>query len=303
MPAISSAATFPLPLPQSPPRLVATDLDGTLLRADGTISARTREALAAAEEAGVEVVFVTARPPRWLEPLAEIVGGHGRVVCLGGAAVWDLATGQALDVCGFDDDDAAALVADLRAAVPGTAFVLERVDGPTFDHTYAGIETLETIQPSWLAPRVEDTLFAGAPPVGKLLALAEEDLLAARVSGRQTAPRISTATQEKFFDVVRDVVGDRAQLAYSGGGGLAELLAPGVSKAAALARWSAREGIDAADVWAFGDMPNDLPMLRWAGVGHAVANAHPAVLAAADAVVASNDDDGVARALEAALTR
>ncbi|MCL1870374.1 MAG: HAD hydrolase family protein, partial [Promicromonosporaceae bacterium] len=83
------------------PRLVATDLDGTLLRADGTVSARTRRVLAQVEAAGVEVVFVTARPPRWLGQLADVVGGHGRVVCLGGAAVWDLPTSAALDVCGF----------------------------------------------------------------------------------------------------------------------------------------------------------------------------------------------------------
>jgi hydroxymethylpyrimidine pyrophosphatase-like HAD family hydrolase len=284
------------------PRLVATDLDGTLVRHDGTVSARTRETLAAAEEAGVEVVFVTARPPRWLGPLADVVGGHGRVVCLGGAAVWDLETDQALDVLGFTDDDAAALVADLRAAVPGVAVVLERVDGPTFDSAYAGIDVLERIQPGWLRPRVEETFFVGAPPVGKLLAMTDVDVRAARASGPQTAPRVSTAVQEEFFAVVRDVVGDRAELHYSGGGGLAELLAPGVSKQTALARWCARKGIDAADVWAFGDMPNDLPMLRWAGRGHAVANAHPAVLAEADVVCAANDDDGVARALEAVLS-
>ncbi|QAY69966.1 HAD family hydrolase [Xylanimonas protaetiae] len=288
--------------PATLPRLVATDLDGTLLRHDGTLSARTRETLAAAEAAGVEVLFVTARPPRWLGPLADVVGGHGRVVCLGGAAVWELDTDRALDVCGFADDDAAALVADLRAAVPGVAFVLERVDGPTFDDVYAGVEALERIHPAWLRPHVEETFFVGAPPVGKLLAMTDADLRAARASGPVTAPRVSTAAQEEFFAVVRDVVGDRAELHYSGGGGLAELLAPGVSKETALARWCAREGIDAADVWAFGDMPNDLPMLRWAGVGHAVANAHPDVLATADAVVASNDDDGVARALEAALS-
>ena len=296
--AITSAT---VPQRSTVPRLVATDLDGTLVRGDGTVSARTRDALAAAEAAGIEVVFVTARPPRWLAPLADVVGGHGRVVCLGGASVWDLDSNRALDVCGFTDDDAAGLVADLRAAVPGIAFALERADGPTFDAVYADVEVVEPIAPQWLRPRVEETFFTGAQPVGKLIALAEEDLAAARASGPATAPRVSTAAQEAFFSVVRDVVGDRAELHYSGAGGLAELLAPGVSKETALARWCARKGIDAADVWAFGDMPNDLPMLRWAGRGHAVANAHPAVIAAADAVVAANDDDGVARTLQAAL--
>ncbi|WP_425955067.1 HAD family hydrolase [Xylanimonas sp. McL0601] len=285
------------------PRLVATDLDGTLLRADGTVSERTRRTLAAVEEAGVEVVFVTARPPRWLGHLADVVGGHGRVVCLGGAAVWDLATGQALDVCGFPDDDARALVADLRAAVPGVSIALERVDGPVFD---VGFRTAEPLEPAWVARPVEDTLRGGAAmPVGKILAVTADRPVPRRrvgeTAGPVNLPVAATAAQEQFFDNVRAAVGDRAHLAYSGAAGLAELLAPHVTKDSALARWCAREGIDAADVWAFGDMPNDLPMLRWAGRGLAVANAHPDVLAAADGVVGSNEDDGVARALEVVL--
>jgi hydroxymethylpyrimidine pyrophosphatase-like HAD family hydrolase len=74
-----------------------------------------------------------------------------------------------------------------------------------------------------------------------------------------------------------------------------------VSKAAALARWCKTSDIDAADVWAFGDMLNDLTMLAWAGRSFAVANAHRDVLAAVTDVCASNDDDGVARSLEAAI--
>ena len=79
--------------------------------------------------------------------------------------------------------------------------------------------------------------------------------------------------------------------------GLVEISAAGVTKAAALARVCDRLGIDAADVVAFGDMPNDLALLAWAGTSYAVSNAHPSVLAAADHVTASNDEDGVAEAL------
>ena len=93
-------------------------------------------------------------------------------------------------------------------------------------------------------------------------------------------------------------MGERGHLAYSGAHGLAEINPRGVTKAVALEQWCGRLGIAAADVWAFGDMPNDLPMLRWAGVGYAVANAHPDVLAEADAVCPANDDDGVAATLE-----
>lgn len=283
------------------PRVVATDLDGTLLRSDGTVSVRTRSALRAVEDAGVEVVFVTARPPRWLAALADLVGGHGHVICLGGAAVWDLATASPLDVCGFTADEAAALVADLRAAVPGVALAFERVDGPTFDPGFRS--TPDDDAPSTVA-RVETTLATPGPgagrrePVGKILA---RDAGTPAEDAPATQPVVvadsQTSAQEAFFARVRDVVGHRAHLAYSGAAGLAELLAPAVTKDAALARWCARLGVDARDVWAFGDMPNDLPMLRWAGRSFAVANAHPDVLAAVTHVTAANDDDGVARAL------
>lgn len=293
--------TAPAPLP----RLVATDLDGTLLRADGTVSVRTREALRAVEEAGVEVLFVTARPPRWLGTLAHCVGGHGRVVCLGGAAVWDLATGTADEVRGFDDDTLRAVVADLRTAVPDVALALERHDGPAFDPWFPRGETdlPDAIRTVPVERTLADDARPGrAAPVGKLLAVRPGP-------GRSTRPGdvrrgdVGDAAQEEFFAAVRSVVGSRAHLAFSGAAGLAELLAPEVTKDAALARWCARLGIDAADVWAFGDMPNDLAMLRWAGRGHAVADAHPDVLAEADVVVGGAEDDGVAAALEVALGR
>jgi hydroxymethylpyrimidine pyrophosphatase-like HAD family hydrolase len=270
------------------PRLVATDLDGTLLRSDGTVSERTRRVLADAEAAGIEVVFVTARPPRWLADLEDLVGGHGRAICLGGAAVWDLASGCAIDVCGFDDDAVRGLLADLRGAVPGIALALERADGPVFDPAFTSgrADAHPREDPAWRTGPVEATL-AGTKgwPVSKILAR----------SGPALFP------QEDFFRGVRGAVGNRAHLAYSGAAGLAELLPPGVTKDAALARWCQRLGIAASDVWAFGDMPNDLPMLSWAGRAVAVANAHSDVLANADVVTARNDDDGVAAYLEAAL--
>ncbi|WP_353050490.1 HAD-IIB family hydrolase [Cellulosimicrobium sp. Marseille-Q4280] len=297
------------------PRLVATDLDGTLLRSDGSLSQRTRDALLAAEEAGVEIVFVTARPPRWLAPLRDVVGGHGRVICLGGAAVWDLATEQAIDVCGFDDVAARELVADLRAGLPDVALALERVDGPTFDPGFrsAADDASDPAGAATVVRRVEETLGghdtdAGATvprPVGKMLA--RLSTAPPPPDAPATQPVVVTShqdeTQEHFFAQVREVVGGRAHLAYSGAAGLAELLAPDITKDAALARWCDRLGIPAQDVWAFGDMPNDLPMLRWAGRSFAVANAHPDVLAAATDVTAANDDDGVAHALLDELAR
>ncbi|MHA7132133.1 HAD family hydrolase [Oerskovia turbata] len=254
------------------PRVVATDLDGTLLRSDGTVSARTREVLEALDAAGTQVVFVTARPPRWLTEVGRLVGGHGVIICLGGACVYDVATRQVVESRGFAPLVLGDVVRDLRAAVPGIALAVERVDGPVFDPAFRHDETMAA---AWRGP-VERALDAS---VGKLLARSDQ------------------VGQDAFFDQVLAVVGDRALLAYSGAAGLAELLPPDVTKAGALAAWCASHGIGPEAVWAFGDMPNDLPMLDWAGTSYAVANAHPEVLAAATHVTASNDEDGVALAL------
>ena len=99
-------------------------------------------------------------------------------------------------------------------------------------------------------------------------------------SGRVEARRVETGMRTRAF---------------------VEVSAPGVDKASGLAALAAELGVAAADVLAFGDMPNDLPMLRWAGTGWAVANGHDDVRAVADRVCGSNDDDGVARELERLL--
>ena len=102
---------------------------------------------------------------------------------------------------------------------------------------------------------------------------------------------------DEFLVTVAEVVGERGHLHFSGAHGLAEINAPGVTKAAALERWCTELAIVASEVWAFGDMPNDLPMLAWAGTAYAMADAHPTVTAAADHVAPGHDDDGVARVL------
>lgn len=283
------------------PRVVASDLDGTLLRSDGQVSDRTRQVLADLDAAGVEVVFVTARPPRWLNHLADTVGGHGRVICIGGACVLDLASGETLDTCGFDDDAVRAVVTGIRTALPHAALALEWPDGVAFDPTYPNREP--DLDPGFWSVPVEDALglVGTRGPVAKILALDPEHLPPEGVF--TDPPEEFRLAQEQLFTAVRAAVGEHAQLAYSGAVGLAELMPPGVDKATALARWCARLGVDASEVWAFGDMPNDLPMLRWAGRGIAVGNAHADVLACADAVVGHHDADGVAEELAGVLAR
>ncbi len=260
--------------PGTPPRLVATDLDGTIVRSDGTIAARTRAVIGRIEAAGVPFVMVTGRPPRWMGQIVEMTGHRGIAVCANGAVVYDLHTEQVLEAFLLQEQDAAEVAGALREALPDIAFGVERRD--------LGFAHEQRYVPAWEQPDsrplpLADLLGGG---VVKLLArhpgLGSDDLLAA----------------------ARSAVGDRATFTHSSSDGLLEISAAGITKASGLAHLARERGVEAADVVAFGDMPNDLPMLAWAGRGVAMGNAHPEVLALADETTASNDDDGVAQVLE-----
>ncbi|HEX7535677.1 MAG TPA: HAD family hydrolase [Dermatophilaceae bacterium] len=258
-------------------RLVATDLDGTLLGSDGRCSERTRSVLAAVEGAGIQVVLVTARPPRWLHDLAHLVGEHGVVLCANGAFVYEVRSRRVLSEHCLAARVVEEIAIDLRTALPGIAFAAETREGLRRE---LGFLDEHTTPADLSAATIEELL---DPLPGKVLA------------------RCGEVPAAQFHRVVEAVVGDRAVVSYSGATGLAEISATGVTKAAALGDWCAAQGIDRADVLAFGDMPNDLPMLSWAGRSYGVANAHPDVLATVDEVCASNDDDGVALVLESLL--
>jgi Cof subfamily protein (haloacid dehalogenase superfamily) len=253
---------------------VVSDLDGTLLHTDGTFSVRTADAVAALQDAGLSWVVATARPPRWLHDLSPLVGREGVAICSNGAFVYDVGRRVVMEERAIPLAALTELVEDLREAVPDIAFAVERSDGFGREHAYEDIHR----EPDVIAVELVRDLFD--PPPGKLLA------------------RSRATDHATFLQTVQLVVADRAVVAYSGATGLAEISAAGVTKAAVLADMCAERGLSAEDVWAFGDMPNDLAMLSWAGTSFAVANAHPDVLRVATHVVRSNDEDGVADALE-----
>jgi Cof subfamily protein (haloacid dehalogenase superfamily) len=263
----------------TPPRLVASDLDGTIVRSDGTISERTVAALSAVEAAGVPFVMVTGRPIRWMKQISEMTGHHGIAICANGAVAYDLHAEQVVRSSLLSPDAARAVVQALREAIPGIAFAVERLHHG-FAHEPSYVPRWDSHDPRTQAP-VEELL---TEDVVKLLArhegIGSDQLLAA---ARATGAAGATFT-------------------HSSGDGLLEMSAEGVSKASGLAAFAADHDVEPADVLAFGDMPNDLPMLAWAGRSVAVANAHPEVLEAADLVTASNDDDGVAQVLETWFT-
>jgi len=254
------------------PRLIATDLYGTLLRGDGTISPRTRAALARVRRAGIEVVLATGRPARHVRALAD---AGVPVICLNGALVYDVERHAIIDETRLTAAVACDLVERLRARLPGTCFAVE-----------VGLEF--GWEPSYGRHR------AKLEPA--LLPLADARALCARGVNKLIGFHPELAP-DAFVSRSSDVVGEHAFVAYSGAPFL-EISARGVSKAAALADYCAARGIAAREVIAFGDMPNDLPMLAWAGRGIAMSNAHASVLAAVAESTLSNDDDGVAQVLE-----
>jgi Cof subfamily protein (haloacid dehalogenase superfamily) len=258
-------------------RLVASDLDGTLLRPDETVSERTRRAVAAARDAGITVVLVSGRPPRSIGPLAERVGVGGIAICANGAVVWDLDSGTIVDSTPLAAEVATRLVHALREAIPGALFAVELEGG--FGREPGWSDGLQPVRPDALEA---DALELITGPVTKLLA---------------RHPEMDFA---EFTERARQAVGEDAVVTWAGLR-LVEISAAGVTKAYALERLCRRLGIDAAEVVAIGDMPNDLAMLAWAGTGVAVANAQQSVLEAADEVTAANTDDGVALLLERIL--
>ncbi|MFF3563897.1 HAD family hydrolase [Streptomyces sp. NPDC002574] len=264
------------------PRLIATDLDGTLLRDDKTVSDRTIAALADAEAAGVEVFFVTGRPARWMDVVAEHTAGHGMAICANGAAVYDLHRGRLLAAYPLDARDALAVVAALRTTVPGTTFAVELTGGFAYEPEYPPYSPV----PDAVVAPVEELLGAagGGQPVLKLLA------------------KHPSMDPDVFLRTALAAAGEYAEITRSSPSALLEISGTGVSKATTLARCCADRGITADEVVAFGDMPNDLAMLSWAGTSYAVANAHPDVLAASTHRTAANEDDGVARVIERMLS-
>jgi Cof subfamily protein (haloacid dehalogenase superfamily) len=258
------------------PKMVATDLDGTIVRSDGTISTRTVQALLAAERAGATVVLVTGRPPRWITGIAEQTDHHGIVICSNGAIVYDLHAEVILESTLIPVDTVVKVVDILSTALPDLGFAVENGFDVYRSHAYRGGWNVG----SDLVLPVHDLDVVTSHAAAKLLA---------------SHPEIPA---DELLVIARGLVGDLVEPTHSNGRGLVEMGPFGVTKGTALAELAAARGVEPADVVAFGDMPNDLPMLRWAGTGYAVANAHLDVLSAVDLTTASNDEDGVALVLE-----
>ncbi|WP_369255864.1 HAD family hydrolase [Geodermatophilus amargosae] len=256
------------------PRLIASDMDGTLLRSDDTVSDATVAELQRWADDGVPFVLATGRPPRWMRRIREVVRS-GTAVCCNGAVLLDLGRFEIVAEEALPPAVLAEITAGLRAEQPGTWFAVEY--GLEFRHEPVYRPRWDVDAPGVAEASLEEMV---AAPAAKLLAR-HEDL------GR-----------DEFVALVERVVGDLATVTNSSTDALAEISARGVTKATGIGRVAERFGVGPDEVVVFGDMPNDIAAFDWVreGGGRAVAmaHAHPDLLAAATDVTGTNDDDGVA---------
>jgi Cof subfamily protein (haloacid dehalogenase superfamily) len=264
------------------PALIACDVDGTLLAEDERITPRTRNAVRAAVAAGAQFVLATGRPPRWVQRVVDELGFAPMAVCANGAVIYDPATDRIVSARTLSVETLGELAEIATRAIPGAGLAVERIGGSAHDTATPQFVSSPGYEHAWLNPdntevSIEDLLSA---PAVKLLV---------RKAGARSGDMAAELAKH---------VGIEGDITYSTNNGLIEIVPLGINKATGIAELARPQGITDDDVVAFGDMPNDVPMLLRAGHGVAMGNAHPDVIAAADEVTTPNSDDGVARVLE-----
>ncbi len=261
-------------------RLVASDLDGTLMRRDKSISERSIVAMERAQAAGIRIVLATARGRGTVGTIARDARFSGYAICGNGAVVLDLADdARVIHQTSIDSHIASRVMALIRDLAPGTVFEMVGTHDFLMEPGYRDLSAFED---HWLDPT--------AIPVADPLVGIEAGVI--KIVARH--PELATTD---LFRILAGAAREHVEVTHS----LApfvEMAALGVTKATTLAELCATWGIDRGEVAAVGDALNDLPMLEWAGLALAPANAEAEVRAAADRILPSNDEDGVAAFLE-----
>ncbi|BBZ78308.1 haloacid dehalogenase [Mycolicibacterium anyangense] len=264
------------------PALIATDVDGTLLDDEERVTDRTRHVVQAAVASGTTFVLATGRPPRWIPPIVEALGFAPMAVCANGAVIYDPDQDRVISARTLPVDVLGELAEIATRVIPGVGLAVERVGRSAHDSATPQFVSSPGYEHAWLNPdntevSIEDLLSA---PAVKLLI------------------RKAGARSSDMAEILAKHIGVQGDITYSTNNGLIEVNPIGTSKATGVEELARPLEITAEDVVAFGDMPNDIPMLRWAGHGVAMGNAHPEAMAAANEVTAPNTDDGMARVLE-----
>ena len=262
-----------------PYRLVATDLDGTLLRSDESVSDRTRAALAAVTATGAAHIVVTGRAVPWTRHILDDLGYEGLAVCGQGAQVYHAGERRLLTSVTLDRQLAGLALSKVEAEVGPLALAASRdgLDGEVL--VGPGYRVQEGPLP---VHAFEDPTDLWSAPLNKVYI------------------QHPTLSDDELTRVARETVGSLVDIVVAGPG-IVEILPLGLSKATGLSLAARRLGAKAAETIAFGDMPNDIPMFGWAGHSVAMANAHEELKAVADEVTASNEEDGIAVVLERLL--
>ena len=257
-----------------PIRMIATDIDGTMLRSDGSLSPRVRDSLLAAQDAGIEVVPTTGRPYMVSTDVIEASTLDGYWIFANGAVTWHLGDDRLVRGHWITKESARQLVVELRAALPDAGFAIEMERAVSFE---PGFEKLVPIRPA--AGLHADVLDGLTNRVQKVLVF---------------HPGL---TVDKLFELVGRVVGDHAVPSYSGLSFI-EVAPTLVTKASAVEDLAADLGITRNEVATFGDNHNDVSMLEWANRSHAMANATRDAKEAAATIIGANDEDGLAIAVD-----
>lgn len=260
-------------------KLVAIDLDGTLLDSDESISERNRRAVASVRAGGAEVVLVTARGFHRARPFAQELGLSLPVLCCGGALVADSATGNILVHRPLPPEHALPI---LHFALDHSLLILVHHDGHYLAHpaTIAAYpEVAALVLPPWSA-------------CADLDALVCQGSTFLRALGDRSVAELRATFEEPYAGQLRFV-----QLAWRGLPDLG-IYDACVSKGNTLRAFCQERGIRRQEVMAIGDHISDASMFEAAGLRVAMANADPELKAVADHVTLSNADDGVAVALE-----
>ncbi|MFE0099182.1 HAD family hydrolase [Streptomyces sp. NPDC059009] len=269
--------SHPAPVtPALPYKLVATDLDGTLLRSDDTVSARTREALTAVTAAGAAHIIVTGRAVPWTRHILDDLGYEGLAVCGQGAQVYHAGEHRLLTSVTLDRQLAGLALSKIEAEIGPLALAASR----------DGIDGEVLVGPGY---RVQE----GPLPATPLTDVSE--LWAAPLN--KVYVQHPGLSDDALAAVAKEVAGDLVGVTMAGEG-IVEILPLGLSKATGLSLAARRLGAKASETIAFGDMPNDIPMFAWAAHGVAMSNAHEDLKSVADEVTASNEEDGIAVVLE-----
>lgn len=233
------------------PAMIASDVDGTLLDDDEKVNPRTRAVVHAAVDDGARFVLATGRPPRWVQPVVDALGFAPVTICANGAVIYDPATDRIISARTLSTELLAELADIATTAIPGAGLAVERVGDSAHDAATPQFVSSPGYEHAWLNPDNTEVSMADllSAPAIKLLV---------RKAGARSADMAT---------VLAEPLAELADITYSTNNGLIEVMPLGISKASGIEELTGPLGIAADEVVTFGDMPNDIPMLRWAGLG------------------------------------